>query len=566
MLTSPFLARSHQVLSSFARFLQQNLRLSKSGFYPYSIVSFLAVPLAIAWAAHGENWITTTLIAIFLTAATFVIYLGFLSLQKALRWSGNIASSVSIIIATGAIRGWLLHLTLGYFDYTQLASALQRVLNSAFTTLIWLGLANLIVEGNRRYRRRFRAILSQLLVVNLRNSGSAQAGFAVIAHDLALLQTRLGESYSAVKDSSEDATSMNTAANEIRTQIESALKPLSKRLWLNSMYEFPKLKLSRLLSDAISNLNYPFTLVLLVFTLSAFVNLSPASGFTYSTITAISGFFVFIVIEFGRRLVISRSPNLKEAINLVFVLTAGVITGGFSALTLHLFNGTGSFFLSLLLAPYLSALLLVGSTIKLALSDRREILDNLSKGAQRLTMSSSDSLQSSQAASYLHNSLQSELTALAHEFELVAENPNKEKSAAVLEKLNSLIRRSMGEDFANFLESPEIRLDRVLASWNGIVALETSIDPALFSDPARGNLFVQLVEESLANSVRKGHATEVKINATFIGSRLEIEINDNGYFDKSSKPGLGSAWLERYAVGESKFDATESGTRLTVEL
>jgi hypothetical protein len=554
------------VLSSFAIFLQQNLRLSKSGFYPYSIVSFVAVPLAIAWGANRENWLTTALIALALTASTFGIYIGLISLRRALGWSENLASSLSIIIATGSIRGCLLYFALGYFEYTQLASALQRILNSAFTTLIWLGLANLIVEGNRRYRRRFRAILSQLLVVNLRNSGSAQAGFAVIAHDLALLQTRLGESYSAVKDSSEDSTSMSTAANEIRTQIESALKPLSKRLWLNSMYEFPKLKLSRLLSDAISNLNYPFPLVLLVFTLSAFVNLSAASGFTYSTITAISGLFVFIVIEFGRRLVISRSPNLKQTLNLIFVLTAGLITGGFSALTLHLFNGTGSFFLSLLFAPYLSALVLIGSTIKLALSDRREILENLSKGAQRLTMSSIDSLQSSQAASYLHNSLQSELTVLAHEFELVAENPDKEKSKAVLEKLESLIRRSMGEDFANFLESPEIRLDRVLASWNGIIALETSIDRDLFSDPARGNLFVQLIEESIANSVRKGHATEVKIRATFTGSRLEIDINDNGHFDKSSKPGLGTAWLERYAVGESKIDATESGTRLTVEL
>jgi signal transduction histidine kinase len=303
-----------------------------------------------------------------------------------------------------------------------------------------------------------------------------------------------------------------------------------------------------------------------VLTLSAFVNLSPASGFTYSTVTAISEFFAFILIEFVRRQIIGRAPNMKQMANLAFILTVGLITGGFSALTLHLFNGTGSFFLSLLFAPYLSALVLIGSTIKLALSDRREILENLSKGARRLTMSSSDSLQSSQAASYLHNSLQSELTALAHEFELVAENPDKEKSKAVLEKLESLIRRSMGEDFANFLESPEIRLDRVLASWNGIVTLKTSIDRALFSDPARGNLFVQLVEESLGNSVRKGQATQVKITATFIGSRLEIEIFDNGHFDKTSKPGLGSAWIERYAVGESKFDATESGTRLTVEL
>ena len=235
MLISHFLERSRRVLSSFAKFLQQNLRLSKRGFYPYSIVSFLAVPLAIAWAAHRENWLTTTLIALVLTAITFVIYLGFLSLQQGLGLSENIASSLAIIIATGAIRGWLLHFTLGYFDYTQLAAALQRVLNSAFTTLIWLGLANLIVEVNRRYRRRFGAILSQLLVVNLRNSGSAQAGFAVIAHDLALLQTRLEESYSAVKESSEDSASMSTAATEIRTQIESALKPLSKRLWLNSV-------------------------------------------------------------------------------------------------------------------------------------------------------------------------------------------------------------------------------------------------------------------------------------------------------------------------------------------
>lgn len=554
------------MLSSSVTFLQQNLRLSKHGFYPYAIVSVLAVPLATAWAANRANWLTTVLISLALTVATFAVYLGFLFLQRRLNLIDNPVASILIIIATGSIRGWLLYLALGFFEYTKLASAIQRIINSAFTTLIWLGLANLVVEVNRRYRRRFRAILSQLLVVNLRNSGSAQAGFAVIAHDLALLQTRLGESYSAVKDSSEDAASMSTAASEIRTQIEYALKPLSKRLWLNSMYEFPKLKLSRLLSDAISNLNYPFTPILLMLTLSAFINLSPASGFTYSTVTAISGFFAFICIESGRRLLISKFPRIKQSINIIFVITVGAIAGSVSALTLHLFNGTGSFFLSLLFAPYLSALVLVGSTIKLALSDRREILDNLSNGARRLTMSSNDSLQSSQAASYLHNSLQSELTALAHEFELVAENPDKRNSKAVLEKLESLIRRSMGEDFANFLESPEIRLDRVLASWEGIVTLKTSIDRNLFTDPARGNLFVQLVEESLANSVRKGQATEVEIKATFRDARLEIEINDNGVFDKSSTPGLGSAWLERYAVGESKFDATSSGTRLSVEL
>ena len=155
---------------------------------------------------------------------------------------------------------------------------------------------------------------------------------------------------------------------------------------------------------------------------------------------------------------------------------------------------------------------------------------------------------------------------LAHEFELVAENPDRSKSTDFMEKLDALIRRSMGEDFSNFLESPETRFDRVIQSWSGLIKLDTKIDRKLFSDPARANLFVQLVEESLVNSVRKGQSSEVFICATFSGSRLEIVISDNGKFKSTTNPGLGSAWIERFAVGEWKFESSDSGTRLLVEL
>lgn len=554
------------MLSSTIKFLDQNLRLSKRGFYIFSIVSIIAVPLATAWSDGGEKLTNEFLIGLGLTAITFSIYWLLITLQNKLDLADFYLVSLLIIIITGATRGFLFYLFLSLFDYEQPTSLLQRVLNSILTTLIWLGIANVIVEVNRRYQRRFRAILSQLLVVNLRNSGSAQAGFAVIAQDLALLQTRLEESYSTVRESSEDSESMRTAANEIRGQIEIALKPLSKRLWLNSMYEFPQIRFSRLLGDAIWNLKYPFIPILLILTVSALVNLSPASGITWSVVTGVSGFVSFILIESLRRILVRQLTSLREIINLFFVLSAGLITGLFSALSLRIYNGEGSYFLALLFAPYLSALILTSSAITLALSDRREILDNLSKGARRLTQNTNDSLQSSQAASYIHNSLQSELTALAREFELVAENPGTGKSKKVMEKLDALIRRSMGEDFSNFLESPETRLERVIQSWSGIIELTLDIDRNLFTDPARANLFVQLVEESLANSVRKGQASIVKIKAAFIGSRLVIEISDNGRFEKKGNPGLGSAWIERFAVGEWKFESHETGTRLRVEL
>jgi signal transduction histidine kinase len=300
--------------------------------------------------------------------------------------------------------------------------------------------------------------------------------------------------------------------------------------------------------------------------LSTFVSLAPASGATYSIGSGVSLLLSFCLLEFFRRRAVTGVPSLKSSINLIFVSTIGIFTGFVSATALNLIDGGGSYFLALVLAPYISAIVIVGSAITLALSDRQEILSNLSKGAKRLTENTNHSLQSSQAASYIHNSLQSELTALAQQFELVAANPNKRQSEIVLEKLDALIRRSMGEDFSNFLESPESRLDRVLKSWDEIVTLKVNIDRLLFTDASRGMLFVQLVEESVANSVRKGNATEIAIDATFIGSRLEVQIKDNGQFNSENGAGIGTAWIERFSAGEWFITAVEGGTLLKVEL
>lgn len=555
------------MLKPLVDFLTENLRLSRTGYYLFSIPSIFAVPLATAWSETSYPFSTAFIIGILLTVLTYVIYLGLLLIRNRVpsKFEEDYKFATAAVIFTGICRGFLFYGILEFLDFEQPSSLMQRVLNSTFTTVIWFGLANIVVEVNRRYRRKFRAILSQLLVVNLRNSGSAQAGFAVIAHDLALLQTQLQDSYSSAKEASDDSDSMRTAAEEIRTQIEVALKPLSKRLWLESMYEYPQLKFSRLIGDSIWNLKYPFFPTAAILTMSTLVNLAPASGTTYSIGSGFSLLVSFCLLEFVRRRLVAIFSSLKSQINLLFVTTVGIFTGFSSATALNLFDKDGSYFLALVLAPYISAIVIVGSAITLALSDRREILSNMSKGAKRLTENTNHSMQSSQAASYIHNSLQSELTALAQQFEMVAANPNKKQSEIVLERLDALIRRSMGEDFSNFLESPEARLDRVLKSWDEIVTLKVNIDKLLFTDTSRGMLFVQLIEECLANSVRKGNATEITITATFNDSRLEVEIKDNGRFNAENGAGIGTAWIERFAAS-GVITAVEGGTLLKAEL
>jgi signal transduction histidine kinase len=326
------------------------------------------------------------------------------------------------------------------------------------------------------------------------------------------------------------------------------------------------LKFWRLILDAMTQVRYPTYLVAFTLFLSGVILLAPEFGWEASLTINIFGFIFFLSLELSRQRTVRAFSRSAKGINLFFVISVGIWTGVLTTIALRIYDGTGSFALSFYLSPYTSALVITASAISLALSDRKLILENLSNEVQEISKTSLLPFQSSQAASYIHNSLQSELTVLAHEFEKVAAKPESGRNEALMEKLDALIRRSISEDFANFLESPAKRLDRVLDSWNQIIELKTDIDQNLFTNSARGNLFVQLVEESLANSVRKGKATQVKISAALTANQLHIVISDNGTFDQSSTPGMGSAWIERHSVGDWNFEVTSSGTTLKVEL
>lgn len=550
----------------FTSFLNENLRLSKSGFYLFSPISILAVPLTIAGDSYKDPWIIGTLLGLILTAITFIFYRAATLIAAKSGRSKSWQINLIAISAVGFLRGATFFALLEIVDIPQPSPLIQRLFNSTFVTFIWLATANVAIEVNRRYKRKYRAILSQMMIMNFRNNDGADTGFASIAEELTVLQEGLRETYSAAQQSSAGNAAMKKVAEELHLHIESALKPISKRLWVSSTYKFPQLKFWRLIIDAITQLKYPAYLVAFTLALSGVILLAPQLGLRSTLISSALGFIIFITLELLRAKAVTSFSRHTKTINFLFIFTVGIFTSALSTVALRIFDGGGSFLLGVILSPYTAVLIIVASAINLALSDRRLILENLSNEVREISKTSMLPFQSSQAASYIHNSLQSELTALAHEFEKVAESPESGRSEALMEKLDALIRRSIGEDFANFLESPAKRLDRVLDSWSQIIALSTDIDMELFNNSARGNLFVQLVEESLANSVRKGKATKVNILAALTANQLQVEISDNGTFDESSTPGMGSAWIERHSVGEWSFDSTSVGTVLRVEL
>ena len=561
-----YLESNRLVFKRVTAFLDENLRLSKSGFLLFSPVSILAVPLTISAYSSSNPWVIGTFIGVLLSLITYIPYaLAIVFLQKKVelkRWKVNIL----VTSVTGLFRGAVFYFLLQVFEIPQPSPFFQRLFNSTFITLVWLTIANIAIEVNRRYKRRYRAILSQLMIVSVRNGDGSNSGFSSISEELSLLQQGLRETYSEAERSIEKNTAMRKVAEDLHSHIESALKPMSRRLWVTSSYKFPQLKFWRLIIDAIGQLKYPTFTVASTLAASGLILLAPQLGLSFAIISSISGFIFFHLTEFTRTLIVKKFNSYEKLVNFIFVFSVGLITSAFATVVLRIYDGSGSFTLGVILSPYTSILIIAASAINLALSDRRLIIENLIKEVRELSQTSMFSFQNSQAASYIHNSLQSELTALAHEFEKVAESPEGGRSEALMEKLDALIRRSIAEDFANFLESPAERLERVLNSWSQIITLTTEIDMELFKDSARGNLFVQLIEESLANSVRKGKASKVTIVATLTDNQLRVEIIDNGTFDESPTPGMGSAWIERHSVGDWSFETSNVGTTLRVEL
>jgi hypothetical protein len=68
-----FRERKPLVPKRFIIFLNENLRLSKKGFYLYSPVSIIAVPLAMSEDTYKNHWLIGTVVGFLLTLAIFAI-------------------------------------------------------------------------------------------------------------------------------------------------------------------------------------------------------------------------------------------------------------------------------------------------------------------------------------------------------------------------------------------------------------------------------------------------------------------------------------------------------------
>jgi two-component sensor histidine kinase len=242
-----------------------------------------------------------------------------------------------------------------------------------------------------------------------------------------------------------------------------------------------------------------------------------------------------------------------------------VIGSEFTALFLEYAGSWTATFLISLVAP---SLMVVLSLFSLTLRDHGLIIELLESYEIHKIPNTSKAFDVGERhlASYLHNSLQSELLAIAGQLEEAAISNDREKSAEILQRVSALINRSFIDDFQKFAESPLERLETVRKSWSGILKLEIDIPQALLTSPARNASLVQTIEEFAANSYRHGKATKISASAVENSIGLHLTLNSNGSKKISNKRGLGSEWLDQIAIGSWKMQSTLTGTVLKITI
>ena len=554
--------------------MNSRIRISWQSYLLYSVVSILAVPLALVEQLSPMNFIFFCTIGLVITAVIGLLVLQFVALidpwlkTRSRRTQEYI--SVSIIGASGALRGLLIFLAIEWFDFIQPSGIWTRIGTSTATALLWFTPIAIIVTSTQSFRTDYEKLLRNAILaisekIDVRDSNSLPPKLEM---DFLEIEDILGRALS-VERPSNTSESLTLAAVWIKALIEEKIRPLSHRLWIESVSSPPKINIGTSVAESVRYLNIPPLPVALFLSLTTLINVSASIGWVRGVFGA-----CVILIEVYSLLDLYQKKNSRiEAGNFVTNTFLLLIPGLLISLTFYLSNKfifDYSFgFLNLIYVLMFLMVAIPVSTFQLANRDRGQLLTAIEENL--LASGWLDEYQQKyltrNAAAYLHNLLQSELLAISRHMEISA---NREKSVGLNQELIDLLsrlNRPIKDDFQKFLYDPVARLNRLQMAWKGIAEIDISIPANLLGNQGRNLLLVQFVEEAIANAVRHANADRISVRAHLLpNQQVRFSIINNGITEGQDSVGMGTAWLNHHAPNSWSRRQTENGIELTITL
>lgn len=540
--------------------------LTTKGFLLYSPISILSFPVTILITNKDQSLWLMSFYGVLITILTYLVYITLITLGRKISASqaNKILLFLIIPLLTGSARGGFFYCLVEIVDLQQPSNLLERVLSSTLTTIFWLYLANYLIGVSRNFLFKYQAALNQYLGSKTKQSTATQLSEKTVK-TLTDLQLNLSAAVERYADKS-DPESFRKLSAVLTQQINDQIRPISRRIWIRNLSEFPVFKIDQLFKDALVSLDFSWRIfVTLISFLSFFSNLAVRS-LSESALRTLTFLIVLLGIRMVQNLLNKRGGLNPLRISLIYLITYGLLPVLISEAMVEAAGYDGDWAATLLISPIAPVLMIVLSLLRLTAKDRSAILEILesSTGALSANQPAQEQIESASVASFLHNSLQSELLALSKKLAEAAENPDKNKAAALLEQVAAMTNRSIAEDFVKFAESPFERLVDVINSWKGILEIELDFDVETLSQNEKAAIIVQTIEEVATNVTRYDNATNLQISAvnSDLGITLSFQSNGGGKLVKAK--GLGSNWFDKVAVSQWSITKNQKGSLLII--
>lgn len=542
----------------------KHFQLTSKAFWLYSPISILAFPVSLLVSNPGSSILVLTFTGIVITLGAYLIYMLLTNLLNLLRSENVILRLITLLIVsatTGAIRGILFFEAVKILNLAEPSNFTNRIYSSIFTTLFWLPLANYVINISDEFKYRYQSALRIFLQRNSLNSNISQNNLVQLGN----LELNLKQSVEGYLGKSDSETFRKLSSTLVQ-QINEEIRPLSQRIWIQNLAQFPAVKYGQLLKDSIKLLDYSKTKFYLAISALALLSNFSLRSFTESIWRCATFLVAIFVIQKIYEIFIEQESIGSK--NVLFLVSIGLVPVYLSEYLAIYAGYSGDWLATTLITPVAPAVIIILSLTRLAQKDRDDIVNMLEQSSNKNLSEplSANNHEGSSLASYLHNTLQSELLALSKQLEDAAENNNPVKSAELLKKVSDLVNRSMVEDFEKYSKLPLQRLESVISSWNGILNIDVQIDEVHFQDDRRNGIIVQTIEEVATNVWRHDKASELQISAQKNGSNLKLIFQSNGKEKLKTTKGVGSAWLDQIAVTPWSIEKNSIGTLLIIEI
>ena len=551
--------------------------LSQTAFLAFVPVGILGVAIVIpvekVTASQRFDWFLVGVIAQAVLAIAILIFNKiYFRFIKGAKFS--VAYIFFALFTSGALRGIAIGQAAPIFDLADPTAPTVRAINSGITVIIWMGIIGLMLEAQSSYVREYQDLYQRFLMLK---SGRLPDGRALnsgrlseIAEQVAQMTSPVRTKLAKLSEGSFTDAQVREAVADLQQVVKEQIRPLSHRLWFDRTSHLLKFKLSNLLLDAFKTDETPILFFTALTTFSIFVGTTVSMGINKgAVISLIFGMTIYMLFTLEKLLLkieIIKSKFIHPIFLILIATVPLLLTHVYFNLSEISYWGlysnigvAGSVFLTAIFTTMLSQ----------SLIDRAKIIDILttqitSGYVEEHLQAIARMTEDSEIASYLHSSLQSELTAVALKLDQAAKSGNRDEVKSIIQYAQIVIERDLTVNFHAGEHSPLERINALLDAWRGIADIKIDLQKIELCETQVLTDISQVIEEAVSDAVRFGNANLISISGDASPDHYYFKVTDNGKSKPQVGSGLGTILLDEIAPNLWRREFALEGTNLEV--